>query len=183
MTKAGKPQVVVLCEDRAHFHFIREFLELCGWDRRKIIERMASSGEGSAEAWVRKKYATEIKAHRAARNYRNIALVVMIDADLRSIQHRIAQLEQSAEIQQLDQQPRTKSEKIAIFVPRWNIETWFCYLDGGKCSETHDYKQAYKDSKPRKFAEILDGLCRQKGALKDMPLSLKHACNEWQRLK
>jgi len=109
-------------------------------------------------------------------NHLNIALVVVIDADMKSIEERIKSLD--------DQNPRADTEKVAIFVPARNIETWFRYLDGHDYNEEESYKSLYKKgTSPRKFAEKLaKDICSQ-GLPDNAPPSLVHACQELKRLQ
>ncbi len=182
MSDNNESQVIVLCEDRAHWHFIREFFMLRGWNPRKLQLVIAPMGRGAAEQWVRKRYAREIKACRSKMQYRNIMLVVMIDADRKTVAERKNQLNNSYEMRGAGQKQRTDEERIAIFVPKRNIETWFCFLDRENPDETNDYKTSYRNARPTHFAKILSDRCRQKYLPSGMLPSLEDACLEWQRL-
>jgi hypothetical protein len=45
---------------------------------------------------------------------------------------------------ELAQAPRLETEKIAIFVPARNIETWIHYLNGNDCNEKESYNSMIK---------------------------------------
>lgn len=123
-------------------------------------------------------------AYPSKSTYRNLALalalVVMVDADVLSVAHRKSQL--SDEMRRAGQRPRTQNEKILVFVPKKNLETWFRFIDGNSADENVDYKRTYgKGTKPGDYAKRLADLCRQQLIAKPPP-SLQDARAEWQRL-
>ncbi|KHD08541.1 hypothetical protein PN36_05625 [Candidatus Thiomargarita nelsonii] len=173
-TSRHKPQLVILCEDLRHYHFARKFFQSRGL--KKIIPNICPKGRRSGEQYVREHYAQELKAYRSKANYLNIALVVVIDADLKSIDERIKSLD--------DPNPRSDTENIAIFVPARNIETWIHYLNGHDYNEKDSYKSLYnKGISPSKFAEKLAKKICPQGLQDDAPSSLHHACQELKRLQ
>ncbi|RKZ86214.1 MAG: hypothetical protein DRR19_15260 [Candidatus Parabeggiatoa sp. nov. 1] len=181
-TSHHKPQVVILCEDVMHYHFARRYFQCRGFTR--FIPKVCPKGRSSGEQYVREHYAQEVKAYRSKENYLNIVLVVIIDADKNRIDERISSLNESQQMVELNQHSRSDSEKIAIFVPARNIETWIHYLNGNDYNEEESYKSLYsKGTSPGKFAEKLaKQLCPQ-GLLENAPPSLHHACNELKRLE
>ncbi|OAD20112.1 hypothetical protein THIOM_004207 [Candidatus Thiomargarita nelsonii] len=177
-----QPQVVILCEDITHYHFARKYLRCHGFKR--IIPKICPKGRSSGEQYVRTHYAAEVKAHRSKANYLNTALVVVIDADLKSIDERITSLNESPNMIELAQAPRLDTEKIAIFVPARNIETWIHYLNGNDCNEKESYKSLYKKgTSPSQFAEKLAKKICPQGLPDEAPSSLHYACNELNRLQ
>ncbi len=83
----------------------------------------------------------------------------------------------------LNQETREEYERIAIFVPARNIETWFHYSFGHKdCDENSDYKHAYSNDDAGKAAEILANDICPSGLPDDAPNSLHKACEELKRL-
>lgn len=123
-----KPQIIVLCEDPAQWHFIREYLMLRGWNPRKFQPVIAPFGRGAAEQWVRRRYAREVKAYRKKSQYQNIALIVMTDADKNSVTERKIQLNHSQEMKDGAQKRRMEKERIAIFVPKRILKHGFIFL-------------------------------------------------------
>lgn len=180
MAKAPVPQVVILCEDRAHYHFVRRYLQLHGVAR--VHPRIAPPGEGSAEWWVRREYPTEVKAHRSRASYRRVALAVMIDADRYGVRERKDQLDAALTASQPRLAPRQDGERIALFAPKRSLETWFRFLDGADCDEDTSYKDRYREARPTVFARKLFDRCRESQPLRDPPPSLSDACTEWPRL-
>ena len=175
-SRAKPPQVVILCEDITHYHFARKYFQCRGC--KQFIPKICPKGRRSGEQYVREHYAQELKAYRSQMNHLNIALVVVIDADMNSIEERIKSLDE-----QNPQNPRSDIEKIAIFVPKRNIETWFHYLDGYDWDENESYKSLHKNSRPSQFAKKLhQEICFQ-GLPDNAPSSLFHACEELKRLQ
>ncbi len=95
------------------------------------------AGEGSGEQWVRERFAIEVDAYRRRHTHAETALIVIIDADDRSVQERLAQLDQNIE----------EAEQIARLVPRRNIETWILCLNDVAVDEETDYKRSRNDWK------------------------------------
>jgi hypothetical protein len=96
------------------------------------------SGAGSAELWVRERFAIEVEAYRGRRA--KTKLIVVIDADTRSVQQRISQLDQA--LREAGAPPISNNEEgIARLVPRRNIETWILCLNDVQVDEDTDYKR------------------------------------------
>jgi hypothetical protein len=189
------PEVTILCEDIDQERFIREYLICCGLDDRKIKDFGNPKGKTikNNNALIVKHYPELIKSYRS-RKYRNIAVVVMIDADEDSLEERMRCLNIALDetAGNLNKDPRFLNEKIAIFVPARNIETWFYYINshmsGQECNELTDYKDKKMTVKERielakKSARILAlEICPQGVDRIALP-SLRYACRELQRLQ
>lgn len=174
-----KTRVVVLCEDRAHWHFTRGYLVRRGWNGRQLTPRVSPFGRGSAEQWVREHFAQELKAYRS-KAHENICLIVMMDGDNRS-RYRILELDQAVHKSGL--QVRREDERIAIFIPNRNLETWFAWLDGEPVDEKTDYKAKYRKGARRcDFGRQLVDRCNQDSGFDGAPDSLLTACTEWRRI-
>jgi hypothetical protein len=173
-------QIVVLCEDRQQEVFARHFLVNCGINRHRIYPKVAPKGEGSGEHYVRRRYPQEVHAYRTHCNRINIALVVLLDADTRSLDERHKQLDGELERAGFDR--RQSGEKIGVFIPKRNIDTWVHYLQGEPVNEVEAYS---------KF-EGNEGICkplvaelarnRTSSLPEDAPSSLKAACEELHRV-
>ena len=59
--KKQQPQVVILCEDKAQYYFIKISLELKGFHR--FIPVISPYARGSGEQFVRSKYPVELKEY------------------------------------------------------------------------------------------------------------------------
>ncbi|MBD6617196.1 hypothetical protein FNW02_15480 [Komarekiella sp. 'clone 1'] len=170
-------QIVVLCEDRQQEVFARHFLKKRGFilDRNFRIEICP---KGAGEQFVRKRYPAEVKAYRS-KNYLSGMLVVLIDADNKTVEERLNQLDEAlSENSQLVRQPR---EAIAIFIPKKNIETWIHYLQGEIVDEETEYSKLNSESACKPYVENLVKQCYE-GLHKNAPLSLQTACGELQRI-
>ncbi len=189
------PEVTILCEDIDQERFIREYLICCGLDDRKIKDFGNPKGKTikNNNALIVKHYPELIKSYRS-RNYRNIAVVVMIDADEDSLDDRMRSLNIALDetAGNLNKDPRLSNEKIAIFVPSRNIETWFHYINsdisGQEYNEITDYKDKKMSTKERielakKSARILASEICPHGLDHISLPSLRYACRELQRLK
>ena len=110
----------------------------------------------------------------------NICLAVMIDADTHSVQDHYIELDQA--LQQANLPARQPGEKIGIFVPKRNIETWIRFLQGHAVDEETAYLHLRGDEascKPevRQFADA-----RHQPLPLNAPPSLASACIELERI-
>jgi len=103
------------------------------------------SGKGSAEQWVRVRFAKEVSAYRHRHRGRKAttALIVMIDADAHTVDERLAQLDQG--LREAGSLPVQKSEPVARLVPKRNVETWILCLNQHRVDEVTDYKDTRCD--------------------------------------
>lgn len=135
-------QVILLVEDDRHQQFISRYLRKVGLGTHAIRIRKAPSGAGSAEQWVREQFAVEVEACR--RRHPKTQLIVIVDADTRTIEQRMRQLDQA--LQQAGVQPIDNTqEEIARLLPKRNIETWILCLNDESVTEQTDYKQTRGD--------------------------------------
>lgn len=173
-----KVNLVLLCEDRQHEAFLRRFLAAMNWDTRRIRPVMGPGGMGSGEQFVRNMFPIELLAYRQNRNRVAEALVVMIDGDSMGVTGRIQQLADKCSECEIDM-PQ-EGEKVAIFVPTWNIEAWPAYLDGAAVDETkRNYPKLGRPRECARHAHDLAESCRN-GELKEpAPASLEAACREY----
>ncbi len=172
-------QMVILCEDRQQEVFARHFLKKRGFTGIFRVE-ICPAGSQSGEQYVRTQYPVEVKAYRQSRSRISIGLVVLIDADKRTVQERLKQLdnilgEQSLPLRQID-------EEISIFVPKRNIETWIHYLKGESVDEEKPYDKFARAGDCKPYAEVLADHCRTQNLPQTAPPSLQAACGEIQRL-
>ncbi len=172
-------QVVVLCEDRQQEVFARHFLIGCGINRRRIRVNVAPRGRGSGEQHVRQEYPREVKEHRIRHHRLNVALAVLIDADTKSVDNRLGQLENELTGNSLS--GRQPDEKIGIFVPKRNIDTWIHYLMGETVNEVDVYAKLEREGDCKSYvAELARN--RHQPLPEDAPGSLKAACGELVRI-
>jgi hypothetical protein len=169
--------IVVLCEDRQHEAFTRRFLGQAGKSFRVQRVEVSPKGRGSGEKFVRARFAKELAYYRA-RQYRvEQALIVVIDADSCEVAARVGQVEDAAA--EGGQERRHAGERVALFVPKRNIETWIAYLDGHAVNEDDTYPRLKRERDCQRHVERLHEMC-QGGALRQpSPPSLDAACEEY----
>jgi len=135
--------VVLLVEDDRHKMLIRRSLINLGVQGHAIRVEQSPSGRGSAEAWVRTAYVKNVNAYRIRRAKAQSALIVVIDADTRTVQERLKQLADALADQAKPALER--HEQVARLVPKRNIETWILCLNDEKVDERTDYKLEHRN--------------------------------------
>ena len=188
------PEVTILCEDIDQERFIREYLICRGWDKRKIKDFGNAKGQTikNNNASIVRYYPDLIRSYRQ-RKYRNIAVVVMTDDDTKTLSYKMRSFHKALDetTGNLNQDTRRSDDKVAIFVPARNIETWFRYINsypsGQECDEITDYKDKTMSKEEKielaeRSARILAReICPQGVDAIALP-SLRYACSELQRL-
>jgi hypothetical protein len=186
------PEVTILCEDIDQERFIRQYLICRGLEKHKIKDFGNPKGRDikNNNALILKHYPELIKSHRTRKN-RNLAVVVMIDADEDSVSDKMRSLHKKLDeaAGNLNKDTRLPNEKVAIFVPARNIETWFYYImEGQECNEITKYKDDNMSAEERiKLAKsaakkLAREICPQGVDRITLP-SLRYACTELQRLQ
>ncbi len=135
--------VIVLLEDDHQKMLVYRYLINCGLNRHAIAIHRSPSGKGSAELWVRQEFVKETNVYRGRQARARSALIVMIDADTHTVQHRLSQLNQA--LTDNGKQTVGESERIARLVPKRNIETWILCLNERAVDEETDYKRIGND--------------------------------------
>ncbi len=186
------PEVTILCEDIDQERFIRQYLICRGLEEHKIKDYGNPKGRDikNNNALILKHYPELIKSHRTRKNI-NLAVVVMIDADEDSVSDKMRSLHKKLDeaAGNLNKDTRLPNEKVAIFVPARNIETWFYYImEGQECNEITKYKDDNMSAEERiKLAKsaankLAREICPQGVDRITLP-SLRYACTELQRLQ
>jgi hypothetical protein len=171
--------MVILCEDRQQEVFARHYLIQCGVPRTKIRTNICPKGRQAGEQYVREQYPLEVKAHRSKSSFLSIGLTVMFDADTFTLQDRHRQLDEA--LQGNSQRGRQDEERIGIFAPKRNIETWIRYLEGTAVDEETVYPKLQCESDCKPLVEDLVRRCAN-GLERDAPDSLQQACPELKRI-
>lgn len=169
--------VVILCEDRQHEAFARRFLKMAKVSARNLRVEKSPNGRGSAEQFVRQQYVKELQYYRSRQHRVEQALIVMIDADKNDVSERISQVEQEAV--DMPGGGRNEKERVAIFVPARNIETWFAYLDGEDVNEETSYPRLARERDCQRHVDGLFEMCQQETLREPPPPSLVAACDEY----
>ncbi len=131
-------QIILLLEDDRHQQFIFRYLRRCGIGIHAIRIVKSPAGAGSAEKWVRDRFAIEVEACRSRQA--ETRLIVLVDADTETVHQRIGKLDQA--LKQAGVRPiHNDTEGIARLIPKRNIETWILCLNDVVVDEERDYKR------------------------------------------
>ena len=150
-----------------------------GWPKA-LRARGGWENGGSAEQFVRERFARELRVHRT----RHVArvLVVMIDGDAEGVRRRMKYLDDACSEANIP--PRKADEGVAVFVPTWNIETWLAWLGGETVDENRpDYPRLPKESQCDTQVAALVDTCRSRELRQPAPGSLVAACREYRSLE
>lgn len=109
-------------------------------------------GLGSGEQSVREQFANELCARRTKPKDENLWLVVMTDADQLTHEQRWSQLRTALVKRSVS--PIGSDEKVLIFIPKMNIESWARWGETGQVDETQDYKNQYRDGGKKYGAQV-----------------------------
>jgi hypothetical protein len=178
--------IVVLVEDIEQQNLIFRFLERCNPTisyRTCRFERAAKRSGGSGEQFVRKQYPTEVKEHRRRIGKGTSALlVIMVDADMETTQHRAKQLADALETASMER--RDDNEAIVILIPKRHVETWIRALLANTVDEQTDYKNPQPTAEEiRQAAMTLYDWTRPNARPgSTSPASLTQSIPEWQRI-
>ena len=172
-------EIVILCEDRQQEVFARHFLVSCGVNPHRIRVNICPKGELAGEQYVREAYPKEAKAYRSRSAYLNISLIVLTDADMKTVSERWKELEKV--LGNGGQARRKAAERIAIFIPKRNVETWIHYLMGELVNETDAYPKLSAESDCKVFVARVAAKPEYR-LTSDVPPSLRLACSELTRI-
>jgi len=136
-------QVIVLVEDERHEMLVRRYLRRRGMEPHQMTIVPFPAGKGSAEQWVRARFAKEVSAYRNRSARAATALIVMIDADNHTVHGRLSQLGEA--LRDGGKPPIHDDEQIARLVPKRNVETWILCLNDHQVDEVADYKGTRED--------------------------------------
>jgi hypothetical protein len=124
---------------------------------------------------VRERFPTELRTLR--NRHVNAALVVMVDADRATVEQRCAALD--AACTEVGVETRESAERVAVFVPRRNIETWIAYLGGRNVNEDDRYPRLHRERDCDAGVRALWEMCTQQRLREPAPPSLQTACKEY----
>lgn len=176
-------EIIILCEDKQQAVFATTFVkEYFNLNEHRVRIIPFEAGRGAQDQAVRLKYAGEVRAYRRRAHRMQIALVVVIDADIKTVQERKDDLD--ATLGEANLQKRGDNERIYIFVPKRNIETWIHFRKGETVNENDEYLR-FRGNESACKPEVIDlaQQCLQRRALaEDTPDSLKDASLELRRI-
>ncbi len=141
MSKPSK--VIVILEDDRHKQLIYRFLVRLGFEAHDMRIERSPLGSGSGENWVRRRFAREVKAYRSRNRHAQTALIVVVDADMNTVQERLTQLDRA--LAEDDQSAIDHDEQVVRLIPKRNVETWILCLNMENVDEVTDYKTSRPD--------------------------------------
>ncbi len=176
---SGPAKITILCEDLQQACFVRRFLLNRGWGRDDLREPPRRQGQGSGEQYVRERFPDELKAYRRKANHLRNGLVVVIDADTKSVADRIRDFETACKDKAVE--PRQKNDKVLYVIPKRNIETWLAYLRGEKVDEDTEKKRLKHGNESDCHPDVdkLDAMCKKGELATAPPPSLERCCEEF----
>jgi hypothetical protein len=130
--------MIAIVEDERHEMLFRRYLKKCGMGPNQVTYIRSPSGAGSAEQWVRARFAKEVGAYRTRQAKAATALLLAIDADTHAVRTRLIQLDQT--LRDAGIKAVEADEQIARLVPKRNVETWILCLNDEAVNEETDYK-------------------------------------------
>ena len=169
-------KIALLCEDNQHATFVRRFLP----SKHDLYRVPREGGEGAGEQFVRQKYPARLGAARKT----NSALIVVIDGDKKTVEERLRQLDEECDRKGTPR--RTDADRVAVFVPMRNIETWLYFLNGEvdgfeKIDESKRYAKLSRERECKPMVKKLREMCRRGNLPDEAPLSLRAACEEYNK--
>jgi hypothetical protein len=177
-------EVVILGEDDEQTEFARKFLNAQGVVNAKIRVIPNPNGKGAGTAHVVKNFPERVMAYRKKRNSIHNGLVVIIDADVSSVEQRYKELNRT--LQKAALESRQEDERIVFWIPKRNIETWLCFLTGITVDEILDYKKTHQSEidKSKKKAAIKGFAEKWPNSLPPkMPEALRLGMDEFHRIE
>ncbi|HME09965.1 MAG TPA: hypothetical protein VKG25_23100 [Bryobacteraceae bacterium] len=135
------------------------------------------NSRGCGEQWVRERYASAVGAYRHRAKRAETRLIVVIDADIHSLEYRRQQLAKTLS------EERQGDEKIVHLIPKRSIETWVLCLTGSRVDESTDYSRENIDERIEPAANTFFKWTRQNAAVpQECVDSLRAAIPEISRL-
>lgn len=186
MRDSRRANVIVLCEDKRTFEFVKCYLAERNFVTGRIRRSRISAGKGSGEQRVRERFGNEVQSFRS-KSYQNQLLLVITDSDRYSSEKRTKQLHDQLVKENIE--PIGKDEKIGVFIPTWCIESWFLYAYGQQAGLNADDKNKWGDfarqnklGSSRVIAKRFHNEVCIKPFADDFPESLRVACDELDKI-
>ncbi len=129
---------ILLCEDRSQKRLVEHYFNRCGINKRIVSFVVASEKQhGGNVGWVLQEFPRELCACRQRAKKAQTLLIVVIDADDRTVDRRKNELVES--VSSHESPAFTSDDPVAVLIPRRNIETWILALLGRTVNEDEDY--------------------------------------------
>jgi len=175
---------IILAEDTIQQNLVRRYLERCGHTGPfRLVPLPAKGVGGSGEKYLRDQYPRQVQACRSLlRKRADALLIVILDADMETTQHRWLQLSDALKSASLNR--RRDDEPIVVLIPKRHVETWIRALLGDRVDEVTDYTQPTPTAKEIKdSASELYSWARPSAAPGPAsPPSLTASLPEWRKI-
>ncbi len=126
---------------------------------------------------MRERYPSAVAAYRHRAKRAETRLIVVIDADIHSVEHRRQQLARTLI------EERKNDEKIVHLIPKRSIETWVLCLTGSAVDENTDYSRESIDERIEPAAQTFFEWTRQNATIPQACVdSLRGAIPEIRRI-
>ncbi len=160
--------------------FILHFLKAHDINTHSIRFLDYPAGSGCGEYFVKKEYAKEVE-YLKRNSFRRIVLVVCTDADRLSCEDRIKMLESEVETEYKDWS--YLKERVIMWIPKREIETWIHFLQGEDTDESVEYRHSGKPEKCKEESIKMMYYCRDLLDLDTLNVpSLRNAKDEYIRV-
>lgn len=133
-------RIVLLCEDDAQQRLAFAYMKHCGINTKYDVVRLVGSRrqQGSAKQWVIRQFPEQLHACRQRSARARTQLVVFVDADEDSVEHREQQLWRG--VSDDGSATRLEGDAVVLLIPRWHVETWIKARLGETVSEDEPCK-------------------------------------------
>ena len=148
-------------------------------NRHKLRLNMSPKGKGAGFVYVLQQFPAEVIEHRRNANRIETSLFVFIDADELGVDQRKKQLLDTLTKNGIA--PIQQGERIFIFVPARNVETWIHWCEGNDVDEVTPYKKAKLQSDTKIPIRDFARRCRTGVPIDHTPPSLTLACQGFLR--
>jgi hypothetical protein len=131
----------LLCEDQLQIRFFAKLGRNLFANEPEYIVPPHQGKRGAAWDRVLKQYPGLLQSKVRRYPGELTALVVVVDSDQEEVSARKRRFDE--ELQKVSMSPRTDSDRVAICIPKWNIETWIGWLASPSAGydETRSYEE------------------------------------------
>ena len=177
---SGPAQVIILGEDSAHVgSFYRAVVDHLAVPRGKVRKCAVPGGKGDAKRYIHDEMPKEVGLLRRGPN--SAVLIVIMDSDGASEEQRLKELvdgiaDPSGNLAEL-------MKRVAVMVPRRNIETWLEFARCSSVDEEADYKRGRRSSWSSADLALVGGAIGMSPAPKSNPPSSLEKARDLLRAK
>lgn len=149
-------ETILLCEDDPQEQMVRGYLSVCGAQTKPpmfIVKNASRAVHGGNVDWALKAFPRELEACRKRATQAKTRLIVIVDADDKSVPERRAELGTIVE-----------ADPAIVLIPKRHIETWIRCALGDSVNEEANYKRP-----PLKRSQVMDAAKEVHGWARNQP--------------